>query len=102
MAIDKNIQELLVIRYSNLLILQVVEEWAMKNSKILPYLYHVQELRRDKNLIDPIQVKIHDHPAYCDYVEEEADGKPWFHDIKEYLAKGEYPELANPTQKRTL
>ncbi|XP_070002300.1 uncharacterized protein [Nicotiana sylvestris] len=35
-------------------------------------------------------------------VEEKADEKPWFHDIKEYLAKGEYPELANPTQKRTL
>ncbi|XP_070002089.1 uncharacterized protein [Nicotiana sylvestris] len=39
---------------------------------------------------------------YCAYVEEEADEKPWFHDIKKYLAKGEYPELANPTQKCTL
>ncbi|XP_070010499.1 uncharacterized protein [Nicotiana sylvestris] len=28
--------------------------------------------------------------------------KPWFHDIKEYLAKGKYPEQANHTQKRTL
>ncbi|XP_070004572.1 uncharacterized protein [Nicotiana sylvestris] len=41
-------------------------------------------------------------PAYCSHVEEEADGKPWFYDIKEYLTKGEYPELANPTQKRIL
>ncbi|XP_070002076.1 uncharacterized protein [Nicotiana sylvestris] len=56
----------------------------------------------DKNFIDPIPVKFHDQPAYCAHVEEEADGKPWFHDIKEYLAKREYTELANPTQKRTL
>ncbi|XP_070026369.1 uncharacterized protein [Nicotiana sylvestris] len=56
----------------------------------------------DKNFIDPITVKVHDQPAYCAQVEEEADRKPWFHDIKEYLAKGEFPELANPTQKRTL
>ncbi|XP_070022254.1 uncharacterized protein [Nicotiana sylvestris] len=33
---------------------------------------------------------------------EEADGKPWFHDIKEYLVEGEYPELANANQKRML
>jgi len=56
----------------------------------------------DKNFIDPIPVKIYDQPAYCTHVEEVADGKPWFHDIKEYLTKGEYIELANPTQKRTL
>ncbi|XP_070008176.1 uncharacterized protein [Nicotiana sylvestris] len=55
----------------------------------------------DKNFIDPILVKVHDQPAYCAQVEEEADGKPWFHDIKEYLAKGAYLELANPTQKHT-
>ncbi|XP_070022091.1 uncharacterized protein [Nicotiana sylvestris] len=118
MAIDMKIQELLVIGDSNLFIHQVRQEWATKNSKILPYLHHVQELRKkftkaefqhvpriqnefadalatlsfmiqhpDKNFIDPIPVKIHDLPAYYAHVEEEADGKPWFHDIKEYLAK---------------
>ncbi|XP_070023407.1 uncharacterized protein [Nicotiana sylvestris] len=56
----------------------------------------------EKNFIDLIPEKIHDQLAYCAHVEEKADGKPWFHDIKEYLVKGEYPELANPTQKRTL
>ncbi|XP_070019595.1 uncharacterized protein [Nicotiana sylvestris] len=56
----------------------------------------------DKNFIDPIRVKIYDQPAYYAHVEEEVDGKPWFHDIKEYLAKGEYPELVNAIQKRTL
>ncbi|XP_070010028.1 uncharacterized protein [Nicotiana sylvestris] len=118
-----NIQELLVIGDSNLLIHQVREEWATKNSKILPYLHHVQELRKrftktefqyvpivqnefadalatlssmiqhpDKNYTNPIPVKTYDQPAYCAHVEEEeADGKPWFHDIKEYLTKEEYP-----------
>ncbi|XP_070002809.1 uncharacterized mitochondrial protein AtMg00860-like [Nicotiana sylvestris] len=48
MAIDMNIQELLVIEDSDLLIHQVREEWATKNSKILPYLYHVEELRKSQ------------------------------------------------------
>ncbi|XP_070025696.1 uncharacterized protein [Nicotiana sylvestris] len=128
MAIDMNIQELLVIGDLDLFVHQVQGEWATKNSKILPYLHHVQELRKrfakiefrhvpkiqnefadalatlssmiqhpDKNFIDPIPVRIHNQPAYCAPVEEETDGKPWFHDIKEYLAKGDYPGHANYT-----
>ncbi|XP_070007484.1 uncharacterized protein [Nicotiana sylvestris] len=126
MAVDMNIQELLVISDSDLLVHQVQGELATKNCKILPYLHHVQELRKrftkiefqhmpriqnefadvlstlsyriqhpDKNYIDPISVRIHNQPAYCAHVEEEADGKPWFHDIREYLSKGEYLEHAN-------
>ncbi|XP_070046839.1 uncharacterized protein [Nicotiana tomentosiformis] len=56
----------------------------------------------DKNFIDPIPVGIHNQPSYCAHVEEETDENPLFHDIKEYLAKGEYLEHANHTQKRTL
>ncbi|XP_070001899.1 uncharacterized protein [Nicotiana sylvestris] len=122
LAIDMNIQELLVIGDSDLLVHQVQGEWDTKNTKILSYLYHVHKLMKrftkiefkhvpriqnelvdalatlssiiqhpDKNFIDPITVKIHNQPAYCAHVEEEMDGKPWFHDIKEYLARGEYP-----------
>ncbi|XP_070018775.1 uncharacterized protein [Nicotiana sylvestris] len=116
MAIGMNVQELLVIGDSNLLIHQVRGEWETKNSNILLYLHHVQELRKrftktkfqhvpriqnefddalatlssmmqhpHKNFIDPIPVKIYNQPAYCAQFEEEANGKPWFHDIKEYL-----------------
>ncbi|XP_070017252.1 uncharacterized protein [Nicotiana sylvestris] len=123
MVIDMNIQELLVIGDSDFLVHQVQGEWATKNSKILPYLHHVRELRKwftkieflhvpriqnefvdaldtlssmiqhpNKNFIDPIQVKIHNQPAYCTHVAEEIDRKPWFHDIKEYLARREYLE----------
>ncbi|XP_070005838.1 uncharacterized protein [Nicotiana sylvestris] len=56
----------------------------------------------NKNFIDPIPVRIHNRPTYCAHVEEETNGKPRFHDIKEYLSKGEYSEHANRTHKRTL
>ncbi|XP_070047264.1 uncharacterized protein [Nicotiana tomentosiformis] len=122
LAVDMNIQELLVISDSDQLVHQVQGEWATKNTKILPYLYHVQEMMKrftkiefrhvpmiqnefvyalatlssmiqhpDKNFIDPIPIRIHNQPAYCAHVEEEIDGNPWFHDIREYLTKGEYP-----------
>ncbi|XP_070013091.1 uncharacterized protein [Nicotiana sylvestris] len=128
MAVDMNVPELLVIDDSDLLVHQVQGERATKNSKILPYLHHVQELRKRftkiefqhvpriqnefantlatlssmikhpyKNYIDPIPVKIHNQLTYCAHIEEEMDGKAWFHDIKEYLSKGEYPEHANHT-----
>ncbi|XP_070022340.1 uncharacterized protein [Nicotiana sylvestris] len=105
----------------------------MENTKIRPYLHHVQEMMKrftkiefrhvpriqnefadalaslpsmiqhaDKNFINPILVRIHNQLAYCAYATEETDENPWFHDIKEYLAKGEYLEQANHTQKCTL
>ncbi|XP_070045502.1 uncharacterized protein [Nicotiana tomentosiformis] len=46
LAIDMNVQELLVIGDSDLLVYQVLGEWATKNTKILSYLYCVQELTK--------------------------------------------------------
>src|ERR1043165_5768431 len=43
-----------------------------------------------------------DEPGYCMMVDEEIDGKPWFYDIKQYIEKGEYPERASITDKKTL
>ncbi|XP_070006843.1 uncharacterized protein [Nicotiana sylvestris] len=113
MAIDINIQELLVMGDSDLLIHQELRKRFTKTEfKHVPRIQNefadmlatlsskIQHL--DKNFIDLILVKIYDQPSYFAHVGEEADGKPWFHDIKEYLAKGEYPELANTTQKYTL
>ncbi|XP_070031618.1 uncharacterized protein [Nicotiana tomentosiformis] len=118
LSIDMSVQELLVIGDLDLLIHQVLGEWATKNTKIFPYLYYIQELMKrftkiefkhvsriqnefaytlatlssmiqhtEKNFINPIPVGTHNQPAYCAHVEEETDGNPWFHDIKEYLAK---------------
>ncbi|XP_070056669.1 uncharacterized protein [Nicotiana tomentosiformis] len=133
LIVDMNIQELLVIGDSDLLIHQVLREWATKNTKILPYLHCVQDLIKiftkiefkyvprvqnkfadalatlfsmiqhpDKNFINHIPIEIRKQPIYCGHVEEEFDGNPWFHDIKEYLEKGEYPKNATHTQKCTL
>ncbi|XP_070004606.1 uncharacterized protein [Nicotiana sylvestris] len=133
LAIDMNIQELLVIGDFDILVHHVLGEWATKNTKILPYLYCVQEMIKrftkiefkhvpsiqnefadalatlssmiqhlDKNFIDLIPIRIHNQSTYCDHVEEESDRRPWFHDIKEYLAKGEYLEHATHTQKHML
>ncbi|XP_049375776.1 uncharacterized protein LOC125840854 [Solanum verrucosum] len=44
MAVDMNIQELLVVGDSDLLIHLVQDEWSTKNVKILPYLLCVKEL----------------------------------------------------------
>ncbi|XP_070010978.1 uncharacterized protein [Nicotiana sylvestris] len=90
MAIDMNIQELLVISDSDLLVHQ--NEFVDALATLSSMIQHP-----DKNYIDPIQVRIHIQPAYYAHVEEEIGGKPWFHDIKEYLTKGEYPEHAYHT-----
>ncbi|XP_070054197.1 uncharacterized protein [Nicotiana tomentosiformis] len=44
LTINMNVRELLVIRDSDLLVHQVLGEWATKNTKILPYLHCVQDL----------------------------------------------------------
>lgn len=40
--------------------------------------------------------------SYYKLVEEEVDGKPWFHDIKCYLQNQEYPTDAITLDKKTL
>ncbi|XP_070029350.1 uncharacterized protein [Nicotiana sylvestris] len=95
MAADMNIQELLVIGDSDLLVHQ--NEFADTLATLSSMIQHP-----DKNYIDPILVRIHNQPAYCAHVEEEEDGKPWFYDIKDYLSKGEYPGHANHIQKHML
>ena len=52
--------------------------------------------------IDPLYIQIHDPHAYCNMIEEEFDGKPWFHDIKTYLQSGECPSDVTSNQKRTI
>ncbi|XP_058751481.1 uncharacterized protein LOC131624541 [Vicia villosa] len=49
-----------------------------------------------------ITVRHFDEPAYCLTIEEQPDDKPWYHDIKRYLEKQEYPENASTIDKKTL
>ncbi|XP_070014006.1 uncharacterized protein [Nicotiana sylvestris] len=79
MEIGMNIQELLVIGDSDLLVHYVQGMGHQEFQDIVIFAPHAGIEK-----------------------EEETDGKTWFHDIKEYLAKGEYPEHTNYTKKRTL
>lgn len=52
--------------------------------------------------LQPLRVEYRDTHSYCLNIDEESDGLPWFHDIKEYIAKREYPNGASENDKRTL
>lgn len=53
--------------------------------------------------IRPIEIEVREDPAYCLAIEErEADGKPWFHDIKTYLEDRTFPPDATATDRRTI
>ena len=52
--------------------------------------------------IQPISIEKREAPAYCLSVEQEPDGKPWYHDIKHYITCREYPLGASENDKRTI
>ena len=52
--------------------------------------------------IDPLYIQIRDQHACCNMIEEEFDGKPWFHDIKIYLQSRECPSEVTSNQKKTI
>ncbi|XP_070055437.1 uncharacterized protein [Nicotiana tomentosiformis] len=95
LAIDMNVQELMVIRDSDLLVHQ--NEFADALATLSSMIQ-----QPNKNFIYPFPIGIQKQPAYCAHIEEDIDGNPWFHDIKKYPKKGEYPNTATPTQKRIL
>ncbi|XP_016700216.1 uncharacterized protein [Gossypium hirsutum] len=49
-----------------------------------------------------IQMRIYETPAHCFSIEEESDGRPWFHDILEYIKNQGYPEQVNENDKITI
>ncbi|XP_070008612.1 uncharacterized protein [Nicotiana sylvestris] len=56
----------------------------------------------NKDYADPLHIQVCDQYAYCNMVEEELDGEPWFHDIREYIRMGVYPIQATGDKKRTI
>ncbi|XP_075111740.1 uncharacterized protein LOC142181939 [Nicotiana tabacum] len=56
----------------------------------------------DKNNIDFIEVEIRDQHDYFFHVGEEPYSKPWYHDIRKFLATREYLENSTNGQKRAL
>lgn len=56
----------------------------------------------NKAYVDPLHIQVRDQQAYYNVVEEELDGEPGFHDIREYIRIGVYPIQATCDQKRTI
>ena len=52
--------------------------------------------------VRPLQVAVRKEPAYCSNIEEEPDGRPWFHDIKRFIKAREYPVEADENDRKTL
>ncbi|XP_070054673.1 uncharacterized protein [Nicotiana tomentosiformis] len=52
--------------------------------------------------IDLLEIQVRNQHRYCNTIETEPDGEPWYHDIKRFLKTREYPEHANGDQKRTI
>ncbi|MCI47545.1 hypothetical protein A2U01_0068787, partial [Trifolium medium] len=54
------------------------------------------------NHVPLVEINRLEKPTYCLAIEDESDEKPWYHDIKNYLQKQEYPTDASNGDKRTL
>ncbi|XP_015081360.1 uncharacterized protein LOC107024976 [Solanum pennellii] len=52
--------------------------------------------------IDPLEVQVRDQHGYCNIIVVEADGEPWYHDIKQFIKAREYPLHADRDKKRTI
>ncbi|WRX11880.1 Ribonuclease H domain - like 10 [Theobroma cacao] len=52
--------------------------------------------------IRPFDLEVREAFAHYLNVEEEVDGKPWYHDIVQYIRHQRYPENATDNDKRTL
>ena len=48
-----------------------------------------------------IRMSIKGEPTYCLHIEE-VDGKPWYHDILQYVKSHQYPDHASENDKRIL
>ncbi|XP_070005152.1 uncharacterized protein [Nicotiana sylvestris] len=63
-------------------------------ASMLPYLGNTH--------IDPLEIQVQNQHGYCNTIETEPYGEPWYHDIKQFLKTREYPEHAKGDQKRTI
>ncbi|XP_070026705.1 uncharacterized protein [Nicotiana sylvestris] len=133
LAVDMDVQEVLVLGDSDHLVHQIPGEWETRDLKLIPYRQCLHDLCQrfrsmefrhilrvhnevadalatlasmlhhpDKAYVDPLHIQVRDQHAYCNVIEEEVDGEPWFHDIKEYIRMWIYPVQATRDQKRTI
>ncbi|XP_070005924.1 uncharacterized protein [Nicotiana sylvestris] len=117
LAVDMRVQEILVLGDSDLLVNQIQGEWETRDLKLIPYIPRVHNEivdalatlalmshHPDKAYVNPVHIQVHDQHAYCNVVEEEIDGEPWFHDVKEYIRLGVHGDLIHspPSELHTM
>jgi len=59
------------------------------------------EVSQEEDLL-LIKMQSYESSVYCNFIEEEEDGKPWYFDIKRYIQNREYPNSASENDKRML
>ncbi|XP_070009806.1 uncharacterized protein [Nicotiana sylvestris] len=97
MAIDKDVEELLIMGDLDMIIRQDQGEWETRDVKLIPYRQHVEDLgKRFKS------IEFRERHGYCNAVEAEPNVQPWYHDIKRFLKTKDYPEQASGDKKRTI
>ena len=47
-------------------------------------------------------MSIKEESAHCLHIEEEVDGKPWYHDVLQYVKNRQYQDHAFENDKRIL
>ncbi|XP_017979863.1 PREDICTED: uncharacterized protein LOC108662792 [Theobroma cacao] len=52
--------------------------------------------------IQPIMINLRECPAHYSSVEEEVDGKSWYHDIVHYFKFQQYPKQSSENDKKTI
>ncbi|XP_049388505.1 uncharacterized protein LOC125852866 [Solanum stenotomum] len=115
MAIYLGVQELIVLGDSDLLIRQAQGEWKTRDLKLLPTNNVWKILAKDalatlvsmlpypgNTCITPLEIQLRDQHDYCNTVEAESDGEPWYLDIRNFLQTGKCLANSNGSQKRTI
>ncbi|XP_070020285.1 uncharacterized protein [Nicotiana sylvestris] len=115
LVVDMGVQEVLVLGDLDLLVHQIQGEWETRYLKLIPYRQCLQDLcqwfrsmefrhipRIHNEIVDALATLFRDQHAYCNIVEKELDGEPWFHDIREYIKSGAYPVQTTGDQKRII
>ncbi|XP_040942266.1 uncharacterized protein [Gossypium hirsutum] len=107
-AIKRKIKILEVQRDSALVIYQIRGDWEVRDSKLVKYHDLIAELVKEFNEVTFNYFPWEENQlanalaTLASIIEEESNGRPWFHDILEYIKNQKYPEQANENDKRTL
>ncbi|XP_052479612.1 uncharacterized protein LOC128032039 [Gossypium raimondii] len=117
-AIERKIEILEVHGDLALVIYQIRGDWEVRDLKLVKYHDLVTKLvkefkevtfnyfpREENQLADALATFASMFKANREteiIIEEESDGRPWFHDILEYIKNQRYPEQANENDKRTI